>query len=397
MRKGTSGIINIVLKKEEKKGLNGSVTVNTGYPNNHSVGLSLNRRTEKFNLFAQLGAGYRTQPSINESINRNLISNARIESEGESEKNENFYNLILGTDYHINKYNIISLTGSFAYEIETEFSDTEFGILDVNNTLTAAWDRNESTEAVNPKYQYELQYKKDFKDNKEHHLLFSALGNSFAKDQSSSFGNNALLGSVPFGDQETRTDFREGRYTFKLDYTKPFTDKLTLETGAQYVIQDVSNDYEVRERISDEWITDMSLTNIFDYDQKVLGAYSTGAYEGEKWGLKLGLRLENTLLNTFLRQTDESNIQNYTNLFPSVHTSYKISSVVSLQAGYSRRIFRPRMWDLNPFFNVRNNFSIRTGNPALLPEFTDSYELTSIYVLKMSLSIWASIIDIQPM
>jgi outer membrane receptor protein involved in Fe transport len=36
---------------------------------------------------------------------------------------------------------------------------------------------------------------------------------------------------------------------------------------------------------------------------------------------------------------------------------------------------------LNPFFNIRNSFSIRTGNPDLLPEFTDSYEVTSIYVL----------------
>ena len=50
-----------------------------------------------------------------------------------------------------------------------------------------------------------------------------------------------------------------------------------------------------------------------------------------------------------------------------------------MQAGYSRRIFRPRLWDLNPFFNIRNNFNIRTGNPNLLPEFTDSYEITTIY------------------
>ncbi|MEM9937169.1 MAG: outer membrane beta-barrel family protein, partial [Bacteroidota bacterium] len=103
---------------------------------------------------------------------------------------------------------------------------------------------------------------------------------------------------------------------------------------------------------------------------------------------KLGLRLENTDLGTFLEQTEQSNNRNYTNLFPSAHTSYKISDLVSLQAGYSRRIFRPNMWLLNPFFNVRNNFNIRTGNPNLDPEFTDSYELTSIYVFeKVSLNL----------
>ena len=78
--------------------------------------------------------------------------------------------------------------------------------------------------------------------------------------------------------------------------------------------------------------------------------------------------------------TQESNQQNFTNLFPSAHTSYKLTDNFSLQAGYSRRIFRPRLWDLNPFFNIRNSFSIRTGNPDLLPEFTDSYEISSIYI-----------------
>src|SRR5690606_6118931 len=117
----------------------------------------------------------------------------------------------------------------------------------------------------------------------------------------------------------------------------------------------------------------------FEYDQKVLGAYTTAAYEMDKWGVQGGLRVENTDLKTLLTNTNESNSQNFTNLFPSIHTSYKLSDGVSFQAGYSRRILRPRLWDLNPFFNISNNYSIRMGNPDLQPEFTDSYELTSIY------------------
>ncbi|WP_458628847.1 outer membrane beta-barrel family protein [Winogradskyella sp. PC D3.3] len=84
-------------------------------------------------------------------------------------------------------------------------------------------------------------------------------------------------------------------------------------------------------------------------------------------------------MSTLLTNTNESSSRNFTDVFPSLHTSYKLSDNVSLQAGYSKRIFRPRLWDLNPFFNIRNNFNIRIGNPELQPEFTDSYELTSIY------------------
>ena len=379
---GTSGIINIVLKKEERKGVNGSVSLNLGSPTNHSIGLSLNRRTEKFNLFTQLGAGYRALPRFNEGVSRDLVNNTAIYSDGEEYRNEQFYNFILGTDYHINETNVLTLSGRLALEIEDQPSRTDFKFEDSTGTIVSEWYRSETTEAINPKYQYELQYKSDFKDHKDHMLLFSALGNFFGKDQSSEFENINISGSDASGEQETRTNFKEAKYTFKLDYTKPFSKKFTLETGAQYVLQDVSNDYAVTDLVDGVWTANEGLTNVFTYNQSVLGAYGTGAYEHNKFGLKIGLRAETTDLKTLLVTTNESNDRKFTNLFPSAHASYKVNKRFSLQSGYSRRIYRPRLWDLNPFFNIRNNFSIRAGNPDLLPEFTDSYEVSSIYILE---------------
>ncbi len=384
---GTSGIINIVIKKEERKGINGSATINVGTPHNHSFGLSLNKRTEKLNLFTQLGVGYRRFPAETSSINRDLVNGTTVNSIGKHDKNENFYNLVLGTDFHINKYNVITLSGQFAYEIEDENSLTDFDFLNAGQ-ITSSWIRSEETEATNPKYRYELQYKKSYPDHEDHMLLFSALGNLFAKDQSSSFTNMITLGTEAASPQRTRSDFKNVEHTFKLDYTKPLQNKFTLETGAQYVINDVGNDFVVSRFTDGIWIDQANQTNVFEWEQKVLGAYTTGAYEGDAWGLKLGLRMEHTDVGTFLFNTSQKNDQKYTNLFPSVHTSYKISPKVSIQAGYSRRIFRPRMWDLNPFTNVRNNFSIRTGNPDLQPEYSDSYEINSIYILgKASMNI----------
>jgi len=378
---GTSGIINIVIKKEDRRGTNGSFTVNTGTPHNHSIGLSLNHRTEKFNLFGQTGAGYRELPNDNENINRDLTNNTALFSNGREFRNEAFYNLILGTDYHINQYNVLTISGHFAYEVEDQPSETNFRSVDALGNTVSEWRRTEVTEATNPKYQYELQYKKDFKDNEDHTLLFSALGSFFGKDQSSDFLNETISGENNLaGEQQTRTNFQEGEYTFKLDYTHPFSEQITMETGAMYVITDVGNDFAVNNLEDGILVNDPSMTNVFEYDQKVLGVYGTGAYEGDKWGVKLGLRVENTDLNTFLVNTEEENTQRFTNLFPTFHTSYKLTDKYSVQMGYSRRILRPRMWDLNPFFNIRNNFSIRMGNPALEPEFTDSYEIATMYV-----------------
>ncbi len=380
---GTAGIINIVLKKEEKEGINGSLSVNTGYPHNHSVGISLNRRANKFNLFTQMGAGYRSLPRHREALNTNLTDNESIHSEGTEYRNEQFYNFILGTDYHINDNNVLTLSGNFAYEIEDQPSATDFRQLNATNDIISEWQRSEVTEAINPKWQYEIQYKSDFKDHKEHDFILSATGRFFGKEQSSEFTHIiAPTSSFSLSDQQTGTKFQEANYTFKADYTKPFAEKFALETGTQYVIQDVSNDFAVSDLIDDEWQLRPELTNVFDYDQKVFGVYGTISYEGKKWGIKTGLRLENTDLKTLLQNTNEANNLNYNSLFPSAHTSYKFSERFSLQAGYSRRIYRPRLWDLNPFFNIRNNFNIREGNPELLPEFTDSYEITGIYILE---------------
>ncbi|MBN7812421.1 TonB-dependent receptor [Algoriphagus sp. H41] len=377
---GTSGIINIVLKKDEKRGVNGSVTLNTGVPNNHSLGFSLNKRTDKFNLFSQLGVGYRTMPEDFETLNQNLVDGTEVRSVGDAEKNEKFFNLILGTDYYINDRNVVTLSGNYAFEGETEYSDGAFSSFDASQVMVSGWNRTESIEATNPKWQYELQYKSDFSDKDDHYLLISAMGSSFAKDQLSDFDNSPTFGEGALSQrQQADNDFSQAEYTFQADYTQPFGEKFTLETGGQYFMSTVKNNYSISDFENGSWVVIPSLTNDFHYSQNVLGLYGTGAYEGEKFGLKLGLRLENTDVNTELEQTGEVNQQNFTNAFPTAHASYKVAKNFSLQGGYSRRISRPRFFDLNPFTNIRNPYNVSTGNPNLLPEYTDSYEMTAIY------------------
>jgi outer membrane receptor protein involved in Fe transport len=376
---GTAGIINIILKKNNKKALNGSISLNTGFPDNHSVGVSLNKRTENFNLFTQFGVGFKERVSDTENRNNDFNTGINLNSIGDEARNEGYYNLVLGTDYYINPLNVITLSGSFTYEIEDQPSFTEFELFE-NGLSTTGWTRSETTSATNPKLQYELQYKREFEDDKEHTLGFSAIGNYFGKDQSSVFTETLLNGQRDLTDQLTNTKFDEGKFTFNLDYTKPLLEDYTIEVGAQYVDNRVSNDYAVEDLVDGEYVIDEGLTNLFEYDQKVFGTYVTGAYEGAVYGLKLGLRAEHTDLSTLLTNTNEDNNQQFLNWFPSAHVSYKLSDGISLQAGYSKRIYRPRLWDLNPFFNIRNNFSIRAGNPLLMPEFTDSYEIGSIFI-----------------
>ncbi|MDB3907585.1 outer membrane beta-barrel protein, partial [Crocinitomicaceae bacterium] len=307
---GTSGIINIILKKEENKGFNGSMSANTGIPHNHSVGASLNYRTEKFNFFTQFGGGYRSQPRFEESDNFNRATGTRITSNGTYFRDEQFYNITLGADYYLNKYNVITLSGNFAYEIEEQPSESNITFFDSLGNIESQFRRREITSALNPKWRYELNYSKEFRDNKEHTLQFSSLGRFFGKDLSADFDNEYFVGSSGAVDQRTQTNFYQSDFTFKLDYNNPITEKVTLELGSQYDMNDVGNDFQV-ENFDSVWYINEDLTNNFIFIQKVLGVYTTAAYENDSWGVKLGARVENTDLDTRLETTNETNSQNY--------------------------------------------------------------------------------------
>ncbi|MFA8298740.1 MAG: TonB-dependent receptor domain-containing protein [Hyphomicrobiales bacterium] len=369
---GTTGILNIILKKNERKGLNGSVTLNTGYPNNHSVGLSLNRRTEKFNLFSQLGVGKRT--FLRKSEGYQLNNGTLIyDYKGDSEKNEMFYNILLGADYHINKYNVLTLSGHYAYEFEDEPNSIEYMF-----PTATDFTRKEESEATNPKWEYDLQYKKSFKRNKDQSLLVSAKGSFFGKDKNSVYTNDPVTNNSFDAQQKLDNDFRSAIFTFAADYLHPFSEGNELEVGTKYNIEDLKEDYQVFDFVNSDYVHNDNLSNIFNLNQKIFSVYATYGLEIGRWGIKGGARFENTNMQTELENDNTESSRNYSDLFPSIHSSFKLNEKLSVQLGYSKRIHRPRMWSLNPFVSLTDLYSKRTGNPNLRPEYTDSYELNLI-------------------
>lgn len=373
---GTSGIINIILKKNETSGLNGAVTINVGDPANHSLGLSMNKRTEKFNLFSQFGVGKRTFESEfnGTTIDRTNDNPITFYNEGEGEKNEQFYNVILGTDYHINRWNVLTLSGHFAYEIEDETSDNNYF-----DTSGGKSERNEDTEATNPKYEFELSYKKSFEGNKDKSLIAAFTGSLFAKDKESKF-TNSVNGSITEL-EKLNTDFSEADYSFQADYVDPFNKSSTIETGVKYLFNDLGNDYSLQNFENNNWVADPEFEDNFKYDQHTAAAYFSFGYEPDKLGIKLGLRGENTEQKVTSDKNDEIT-KSYFDLFPSAHTSFKINERLSLQMGYSKRIQRPRWRELIPvsFSAFRDQYNMSFGNPNLKPEYTDSFELSAIQI-----------------
>jgi len=122
------------------------------------------------------------------------------------------------------------------------------------------------------------------------------------------------------------------------------------------------------------------LVNDFFYNEDIHAAYFIYGNGFDKFSYQLGLRGEYSFIKTQLPSAgaDGINENNYLNLFPSGHFNYNMSETNSWQISYSRRVRRPRFWDLNPFFSFTDSRNFFSGNPIVNPEFTDSYEISNI-------------------
>ena len=111
---GTAGIINIILRKSKLIGFNGSLSLNSGYPERYGVSANLNYRTKKLNFFNNIGYStrtsegsfineteYYTDQAINNFLNENGVR--------DSERNSNYLNT--GIEYFISDKT--SVVGSY--------------------------------------------------------------------------------------------------------------------------------------------------------------------------------------------------------------------------------------------------------------------------------------------
>ena len=167
--------------------------------------------------------------------------------------------------------------------------------------------------------------------------------------------------------------------TLQTDYTHPIGDKRSVEVGGKAILRRVLSDYQIQTATGTDgpFVVDPRRSNRFDYDQNVAAAYGTYGFPlGAKVNARLGTRLERTdVVGRFQQNNVTRFASGYTSLLPNASVSYTRKPGNSLRLAYSRRIQRPNIYYLNPYENRVDKFNVSRGNPALDPEFTDSYEL----------------------
>jgi iron complex outermembrane receptor protein len=382
---GEAGIINIILKKNKKKGVNGSFGATAGYPQNFGGSYSLNYRQENLNFFSNFGLSYRKTPGGGNSTQR-FYDQAGSLSEYYSTQTDRLRgglggNLQLGTDWFINENNV--LTGSLLYRQSRNNNHTTvvYDDFDENENLLNSILRNSAELSNNRNVEAALNYKKTFEqEDREWTVDFK-----YILDDDLELTDYEEAGSlIPSALQQrsSNTEY-ETNLLFQTDYIHPINDSTKIEGGLRTTLRTIKNRFLVEQlNESGEFYTLPQFDDELLYNEDISAAYVIGSTQWRKLGLQAGLRGELSDVTAALLKSETENKQFYFNLFPSVSTSYQFSATNQLQASYSRRLSRPYFRLLLPFSNFSNPRNNSIGNPTLRPEYTDSYELSFLHYLK---------------
>jgi outer membrane receptor protein involved in Fe transport len=124
-----------------------------------------------------------------------------------------------------------------------------------------------------------------------------------------------------------------------------------------------------------EWLFDASKSNHFLYNENVLSAYAIFSNKVGQFTYSVGLRIEQTITKGEQLVNNSITERNYLDIFPNISFGYKLGLNHEAQLSYNRRIERPRSWFLNPFVEYMDYYNVRYGNPNLMPQYTNSFEL----------------------
>lgn len=378
---GEVGIINIILKKENRKGINGSFSANAGHPDNYGASFSLNIRRKNFNFFPSYGINYRSNPGRG-------FSYQRFDPVGDDPDAEPFsyrqntkrtrsgisHNFRFGLDYFIDDRNI--LTGSFLLRRSDGLNKTrnEYLDYDANDILTRSVYRNEREEEPETNSEIALSYRREYQ--KKGQLLTADFKWIENRETENSTYEQFILQQDSLINEKSLNTENERNALVQVDYVHPFGKSGRIEAGLKSTLRVIDNKFRV-ERLDQEtniWSPLTSFNNHLIYTENIHAGYFIVSNEFGNFSWQAGLRGELSDINVELKGDNQKTYQNYFNVFPSVHLGYKLSPEKSVQLSYSYRLSRPWFRDLMPFSNYSDNRSISLGNPNLKPEYTNSIE-----------------------
>lgn len=380
---GTSGIINVVLKKERKPGYNGMVSINAGTDNSYNGSLNFNYNHNGLNLFGNVSGRFSDSDGFGNSQRVSLLPGSDpsyLFQENDYTRGGRTYNFQLGADYDFNSYNRLTFSVSKSARNRNMFDITEYRDLYFNMDPRNVFLRETDFDMLHDGMRYNLGYQRSF-DEQYRKLSFDMDFSTRNMDRNQDyyqqlFGSNfsdPLTDMQPY--ESTVLDGSNWMFSLQLDYEHPLGEDTKFEVGARSYFRELDTDFQFTNLQTDPSEWEDIFSNRFVYNEQVHAAYGIYSTMLGKYSLQAGLRLEQAMVNADQMTTGETFEKNYFSWYPSLHIRRNFENNHAVQLSYSRRINRPHNRNINPFVRYNSEYDISYGNPSLDPEYINSYEL----------------------
>mgnify|MGYP003508482047 FL=1 len=364
---GTAGIINIITAKKIDLGASGMFNGGVGFKSNDLVG-SLSFAKKKVTLSASTGNywGYSKTDgfkNFNKSDNQ-AINNIYNETQtGDFKIDAHYHQLSTGIHFDEKNSLIIDLTHSdygmhTAVNSQSELMNTINGTLIKQNTTYEP----SSFNGISANYQHTF---KDAKQELNVKITYGLNNNQPLYDFNQT-DRTLLNANYLFQDHNYNRELNS-----QIDFQFPSVNhKHLFEVGANGIYRQMGS----TSTASTSSATGDALfptTIQFKYNQFIGSLFTSSTFKiSNRFSARSGLRFEG------VANMAETMSQNYANLFPNMGITFSPSSTQSLSFNFNYRIQRPSIQFLNPTTNQSDQIIAYSGNPILLPEYTQNYELS---------------------
>ncbi len=396
---GNAGILNIVLKKNRATGYNGNISAGVDTRGGINAGANLTIRQNKIN-FSASGMMHQMKGTSTGTTDRLNLADTQthVYQSDINKTNGAFLFGKLGLDYYVTNRATVSLGlikvhGQFdPNQTINSTTDSLFnsGIKSANSVRYTSGSRTFDANGLQLDYIY--NFPKDGEQLTADASYFSEnnIGNSLYT--TNYLNSNSIAGTQL---QKVATDGNINFLTVQTDYSLPFgkQKQSTLEAGLRAQQHQNTNNNNNFAGASEETLVKVpGGTNDYKSTDNVYAAYVSVKSSIKDFGYELGVRAESSNYNGELINTGEKFSNKYpVSLFPSLFLSQKLENKQELQLSYTRRINRPNFFQLIPFTDYTDSLNITRGNPDLVPEFTNSLEMSYSKTFKGGNSLLGSI------
>jgi len=363
---GLAGIINIITNKKIDNGYNGTVNVNDRYPGGPGIGSSFTVKEGKLGISAFGNGSIYSSPSTSTLTTRtttgttptDLVQQGRGTNKGRSGS--------IGTElsYEIDSLNLIS--GQFSVNgSKSNGNSYQSSLVTGQAGVIQGYDINNASNRHGGGLDASANYQLGFKDDKSKLLTFSYRYYEYDNINENDLATTNRVNFItPDYNQDRHATSSE--QTVQVDYVKSFK-KWSIEAGAKGIFRDNQSnfEYDSLNTVTNQFARDDAFSDKFTNTQKIYAAYNTWQYRGKGWGIKAGLRAEQTFTDADFIAAASNLHQHYLNIFPSVAANWDFKDNSGINFGFSQRVKRPSIDRLDPFPDKSNPDFITSGNPNL--------------------------------